>query len=1057
MIAKDVENSKTFQTLKPLCIAVLRAPSNQSVDALGAAVNSLTAIDPKLLEYVLFPLKVVLKQPALLDSEPAGLGERMLTCITCVVAKSTITSREQFDEFLRLSCIVLDEKLIHQLGKLSYTEDVVQVGLNLLLVVLHNASDELLTCLLSGGDQLPIVGHSVSVLLAVVQRHSSRDVQIAGLDCLTALSGVRQSLLPPDSSHDGVEWVKLIGYGMAGSGSVFSSFLPGIALSLCKLVTENSKAGHKVISSGLLAWAHFVSLVMSDNERKIATTSSSTDDKVVEESGATEKQLQVIRDAKWWQETSEKLDILIGRIVHLTSHSSWLVRWSLCICSYCLLTHCSNVLALSVSKCIEALVTLQSDSISVVSSASSTLLKMFSDCFATRSSRSLVSIFEENVYNLCTNLSKSLLSQSDDQKLCTLNLLVGYMNLLGPQISRLGYSESHLKALFLALVKCLKLELSDIRIMEEQDSGTPDQLLAWTLPLHFLNFRDSKIFCYIEQVCTCVGQCIKLEPVIDQLMDMFHSSELHRKEALLVLKNVIFGAVGLMSPMSHCRHKSLLQHVREIVKDFVSPVYWRCITSSTTDSGSDHKENVSFKQLNSNVLLVCLMLQSFGTFAQVVGRSFEPLLQVTIYPLMEKLGDRNVIISNTAHHTLSLIGHHCGYVSMSTLITANADYLVNAVSLNLRHLSIHPEAPTVLRAVLLYGAAEVLPLIQDSIDEVMFALDVHQEKEYFIWPVLLALVTAIVNWHPNEPQPVKVEKTSSIGNFADDNRNHNISKDKVREFLLDCHRQKQHEDHLDSDVPESHDQDDVENDETKPHKRPKLPIHHKAALDVLKRCTYFVATDVLRTKLIVLEAIALSLRALQDVQDELLPQVHKIWPAFTRRFAELNLLVVLKATEVLVTMADVCRDFLRRRVSKEVWPLLMGKLEQLAATSRTAGESYRHTPSCKLQKTILSNSATLAEKLEVSSGDYEGLIHACIPYLSCLQPTDLQVKAKECLSLLSVDHADMVWLLLQQVKPHEVVQPPHPSLKLYRFPVHQTAVEYHENIRTVLELTMCRR
>jgi len=1046
---RDVENSKAFERLKPLCLAALRTPSKHSVDSLNFAVNDLTAVNPKLLEYVLFPLRVALKQPKLLSSEPTGLVEKILVCITCVVAKSTVTSREHFDEFLRLSCIVLDEKLIHQLGRLSYTEDIVLIGLNLLLTILRNASDELMAGLLSGGSQLPIIGHCVSVLLTTIQDHSSRDVQLTALDCLTALSGVRQSLLPPDGDRDDIVWVKHIGCGLAASGSVFSSFLPGIALSLCKLVTEDPKAGQKVISSGLLAWTHFVSIVMNDIEHNTPCT----DNKV--ETEMAEKQLKVKRDAKWWQETSKKLDILIARIVHLTSHPSWLVRWSLCMCNYCLLTHCSNALPLSVPKCIEVLVSLQGDSISVVSSASSTLLKTFSDDFAAKSSRSLISIFEENIYTLCTNLSRSLLSQSDDRKLCTLNLLVGYVNLLGTHVNRLGYSVSHLNALFLALVKCLQLELSDIRIMEEQDSREPDQTLAWTLPLHFINFNDDRIFHSIEQVCICIGCHIQLEPVVDQLMDMFHSSELHRKEALIVLKNILFGAVGLLSPVLRNRHESLLHHVKEIVTDFVSPVYWRCSTTNANDSSVNC--NVSFKQLNSNVLLVCLMLQSISAFVQVLGRSFEPLLQVAIYPLMEKLGDRNVMISTTAHHTLSLIAHHCGYASMSTLITANADYLVNAVSLNLRHISVHPEAPTVLRAVLLYGAAEVLPLIQDSIDEVMFALDIHQEREQSIWPVLLALVTAIVKWYPNQLHPVDRVKKSNISDIVDE-KNHNISKDKVREFFLNYHRQKQQEDIQDSEVPESHDQDKTEeNDEMKPHKKPKLPIHHQAALDVLKRCTYFIATDVLRTKLIVLEAITLSLRALQDIQDELLPQVHKIWPAFTRRFAELNPLVVLKATEVLVTMADVCRDFLRRRVSKEVWPLLMGKLEQLAVTSHTADESYRHTASCKLQKAILSYSTMLGDELEISSESYERLAHACIPYLSCLQPTELQVIAKKCLSTLSIDYADIVWLLLQQVKPRNVVKPPHLSLKPFGFPAHQTALEYHENIRSVSELIMCRK
>ena len=1061
----NVENSKIFQKLKPLCIKVLRTPCKQTIKELEHSVNELSNIDPKLLEYVVFPLRVTLKQQNVLDSDPL-LVEHLLTCMTSVVSKSTVISRDLFEELFRLSCILLDETLIGQrFRSLSYNEDNILVGLKMQLTILRNSADDLVINLLSGGQHLQVVGHCVSVLLSVIKYQTSRNVQLTAMNCLSALSGMRTAMLALiptptiDVNDDSTSWIKdvtAIGLGLTGASATFSSFLPGIVISLCELVTKNSKAGQKVISCGLLTWVHFVSLVMNDCEYTASTTvNNKENDAPVVEHG---RQLDVKRDKKWWKETSEKLDILISSIYRLMSHSSWLVRWTLCVWSYCLLMNCSNTLSLSTSRCIEILVTLQSDNILVVSSASSMLLQFFSDRFVACNSKTLISLFEENIFELCSKLSKVLLSHGDEQKLCTLNLLLGYIKLLGPYVDSLAYSISHLKALCSSLVKCLLLELNDIRIMEEQQiSEDQDGLLAWSLPLRFVNFQNDAVFHCIEKICLLIGQHVQLEPVIDQLMDIFCLSELHRKESLLVIKNVLVGAAGTSSPMPLSRHILIVELIKGMIGEFVSPTHWRCRTSSGTEEESNTQKDttLSFKQLNSNVIFVCLLIQSMGAFAQVVGGAFEPFLQTTIYPLLEKLGDRNAMISHCAHHSLSLIAHHCGYASISNLIIANADYLVNAVSLNLRCILAHPEAPLVLKAVLVHGTSKVLPLMQDSIDEVLFALDVHQEKEYAFWPILLALVKAIVKWFPNTEQQ-SMCTPSHVGNvpvvLECDENHRSISHEEVKEFFINYHKQKCQQDDDGEDLKlEDSDKGDTADVEANPIKK-TLPTHHQAALEVLKRCTYFVATSILKTKLVVLDAITFSLSALQDAQDELLPQVHKLWPAFTKRFGESNPLVILKATEVLVTMGDVCRDFLRRRVSKEVWPLLMNKLEQMASTSRTAGTSYRHTSNYKLQKTLLDKAATLANKLDMTANDYERLVHACIPYLDQHQPQELQAKSIKCLEALAPSHADLLWLLLQQIQSDHCIQTPHVSLKPYKFPSHRTAIHYQSNARLLLEL-----
>jgi len=57
--------------------------------------------------------------------------------------------------------------------------------------------------------------------------------------------------------------------------------------------------------------------------------------------------------------------------------------------------------------------------------------------------------------------------------------------------------------------------------------------------------------------------------------------------------------------------------------------------------------------------------------------------------------------------------------NIQELILMNADYLVNSISLRLRHLMSNPKAPLVLKVTVTYSNKDILPVIDDTITEVM--------------------------------------------------------------------------------------------------------------------------------------------------------------------------------------------------------------------------------------------------------------------------------------------------------------------------------------------------
>ena len=56
--------------------------------------------------------------------------------------------------------------------------------------------------------------------------------------------------------------------------------------------------------------------------------------------------------------------------------------------------------------------------------------------------------------------------------------------------------------------------------------------------------------------------------------------------------------------------------------------------------------------------------------------------------------------------------------NIEELLCQNADYLVNSISLRLRHLDQNAHAPNVLKVVLQHSNQKVLPLLRDTVDEV---------------------------------------------------------------------------------------------------------------------------------------------------------------------------------------------------------------------------------------------------------------------------------------------------------------------------------------------------
>ena len=87
-------------------------------------------------------------------------------------------------------------------------------------------------------------------------------------------------------------------------------------------------------------------------------------------------------------------------------------------------------------------------------------------------------------------------------------------------------------------------------------------------------------------------------------------------------------------------------------------------------------------------------------------------------PLREELNDLGKVFS------INLSSYYFSYNivifrSLDELICNNADYLMDSISLRLRHFQQNKKCPLVLKIMLQYSSSELLPLIDDTIQEVL--------------------------------------------------------------------------------------------------------------------------------------------------------------------------------------------------------------------------------------------------------------------------------------------------------------------------------------------------
>ncbi|GAV64137.1 hypothetical protein CFOL_v3_07655, partial [Cephalotus follicularis] len=138
-------------------------------------------------------------------------------------------------------------------------------------------------------------------------------------------------------------------------------------------------------------------------------------------------------------------------------------------------------------------------------------------------------------------------------------------------------------------------------------------------------------------------------------------------------------------------------------------------------------------------------------FALCLGKDFASsgFLHSSLYLLLEKLICSNFQVRSSSDAVLHVLAAASGYPTVGQLVLANADYVIDSICRQLRHLDLNPHVPNVLAAMLSYiGVAhKVLPLLEEpmlSVSQELEILGRHQHPDLTLsfLKVILEIVKA---------------------------------------------------------------------------------------------------------------------------------------------------------------------------------------------------------------------------------------------------------------------------------------------------------------------------
>ncbi|KJE94570.1 hypothetical protein CAOG_005199 [Capsaspora owczarzaki ATCC 30864] len=618
---------------------------------------------------------------------------------------------------------------------------------------------------------MPPLGHCVYIVLELAATHRNMHVQVKALNVIELLlKGMDDAaLLLPFLPGLSSQLCKAATGNVLQNHNVTVAALQSLGLSLAKLFGDRANAtvleSVKTSATAAGALSQLQALATSvadagqlptDDPPQNESPTASRDP-----SGRPTSMPMVSRTLTWFVTAAGKLCAVI--------------RFAMVTFCDRLLTDCFFSLEKVMPSLIDALVGLTVDDFPFVAEVAQQAVEACEVALnAGSKSRALSSMLEENTFQTLTSLPRLIRGLDDKKQLLALSRLLGYFTIQKQHMADLFNSQAVLDRLTVALCEVLEFADDDLALIQEGADASQyneQTIIPAALAVHttvdvqmqlaspfrkrFVHFTSPAILTTVQRLCWLLGQHGGAHALVEhfatalQKQAKSHNSTLFRSTQLqlvLILNELLVGVAKSDLPTEEglrIRRRVLDLYLTEDVwrgaselepfEDLFEASSANASESSRTselDSSQGEADSIpvvpatKVRRRVEGTILSALLLEGVAMIATGCGLAFKgEMLMAAVFPMVERLAHPIAVVSATSEYSLRVVSLACGYRSTQHMISANADYLINSVVLNLRYLQLHPATPVVLSTMLRYCDASILELLRDSLAEVLDAID----------------------------------------------------------------------------------------------------------------------------------------------------------------------------------------------------------------------------------------------------------------------------------------------------------------------------------------------
>ncbi|KAK9451386.1 armadillo-type protein [Limtongia smithiae] len=924
--------SDAFERVRKICVPLSQLALTLSrdssaankfriVDTLEDLLHTLVGLSPEVYspqfgDYVFFPLSHLLRQGGRLDDRTTEL---LLQCLGILIQRSwgKTMQVDMLKQFLILITFLIsnsgqpnspkEARFISDETKLSGCRALRE------LFVASSVSPTLRE-FYKDGENIPLLGHTVSIFVNIALEVTDIECSITAIDALQILV---------------VTVVK--------QGDIVANILPGCVSALCKIITPKMKKSHfRVMEAAVDLLSVLISMALADSDFKlessitrkehhdsasfpILTSGESTNSTKVVGAGPGD-----VRTAAWIKATSGQIKMALESVVQLRSHRRPEVRNALKSFCVALLQNCFYSLENCRPVLTATLLYLASDEDDLISAESWNFVKGLGIQQA-----DVVDIVKQCVYDWILSL-QTILSYHDEEVKCGLlkQTKVGVELLLDWNADTSTIEE----ILLTSFTKALTLTSPRGTQIAAVSTVSSKELVAMQQELSTARNSDGFLDFQPLDVDSLIG--VKAVEQIKLLLQIIGASSICTSIADDCFQVITSPGDDIKSQqvaLWMCIY--IMQGARQEIKlidDYEATMFLVRASEQINEAALMLvDQNLDNDDLSPEKLtIVRLSLEGLSLAASVMGENYKLALMDILYPILNLIASRSLVLRQHAFTTLCNISTATGYNSVSLLLVDNVDHVLDAVSLRLNTLDISPRTPKILAALIKLAGPSAIQYLDDIVASIFQLLDNYHGYTRLVegfFEVLKTIVEETSNTYIQTSMMIEeVPRRERSGIWDLEGLLSELQR--KPEFELhepDNMQQESKEPAENAESDESITQDERPLDPpekwTSPIPRPWYFIIKRIAT----HARYYLSHRSANLRYQLLDLLRVSLPILGTNRKELLPLINAVWPAVILRLRDTEVHVVVACLSVISEMTRLGGDFMSSRI-EQVWPTIKG-------------------------------------------------------------------------------------------------------------------------------------